>query len=299
MRSKCGPGDCSPFSITWNNLIYLSVVLDPLKSSTNTWPELKRLIELYLMMARTQPRDFYCPAPSFPRERERIPDACAYVRLTQILPSELPPSALRKGVPRWHTRPRGCENPLRGDWVPRKVQQIPDYFTPEEAAALVEGAPSYPTRMAFRLMLKTGLRVSEALALRRVDLRLGQDPPIIVVRADSPGNKAKKGREVPVPADLVESLHDLASFHNKDRQRPMLDISRWRLSQVMKETALEVGIDPARAHPHAFRHTYGRNCVLRGIPIPVLQKWLGHQSLKDTQRYVELAGAHHEWVSRL
>ena len=59
------------------------------------------------------------------------------------------------------------------------------------------------------------------------------------------------------------------------------------------------GIDPARAHPHAFRHTYGRNCVLRGVPIPVLQKWLGHSSLTDTQRYVELAGAHHEWVSRL
>ena len=86
--------------------------------------------------------------------------------------------------------------------MPRKVQQIPDYFTPEEASALVEGAPSYPTRMAFRLMLKTGLRVSEALALRRVDLRLDQDPPIIVVRTDSPGNKARKarkGREVPVP----------------------------------------------------------------------------------------------------
>ena len=110
--------------------------------------------------------------------------------------------------------------------MPSKVQQIPDYFTPEEAASLIEGAPSYPTRMAFRLMLKTGLRVSEALALRRVDLRLDQDPPIIMVRADSPGNKARKGREVPVPADLLESLHDLASFHNKDRQRPMLDISR-------------------------------------------------------------------------
>ena len=139
--------------------------------------------------------------------------------------------------------------------MPRKPQQIPDYFTPAEAAALVEAAPSYPTRMAFRIMLKTGLRVSETLALRRVDLRLDQDPPIIVVRADSPGNKARKGREVPVPADLVESLYDLASFHNKDRQRPMLDMSRWRLSQVMKETARGVGIDPTRAHPpHLSAH---------------------------------------------
>ena len=92
----------------------------------------------------------------------------------------------------------------------RRLQQLPDYFTEEEAAALVDAAPSYPTRMAFRIMLRTGLRVSEALALRQVDLRLDQDPPIIVVRADSPGNKARKGREVPVPADLLESLRDLA-----------------------------------------------------------------------------------------
>ena len=183
--------------------------------------------------------------------------------------------------------------------MPRSLKKIPDYFTEEEAVALVEAAPSYLARMAFRIMLKTGLRVSEALALRRVDLRLDQEPPIIVVQADSPGNKARKGREVPVPADLVESLRDLASFHNKDHYQPMLNLSRQRIGQVMKDTARHVGIDPSRAHPHAFRHTYGRNCVLRGVPIPVLQKWLGHASMVDTQRYVELAGAHHEWVSRL
>ena len=181
----------------------------------------------------------------------------------------------------------------------RRLQRIPDYFTEEEAVALVDAAPSYPTPMAFRIMLKTGLRVSETLALRRVDLRLDQDPPIIVVRADSPGNKARKGREVPVPANLVESLRDLASFHSKDHHQQMTYISRQRIGQVMKEAAVRVRIDPAKAHPHAFRHTYGRNCVLRGVPIPVLQKWLGHASMVDTQRYVELAGAHHEWVARL
>ena len=181
----------------------------------------------------------------------------------------------------------------------RKVKRIPDYFTPEEAAALVEAAPTYPTRMAFRIMLRTGLRVSETLALRRSDLRLGHYPPLISVRADSPGNKARKGREVPVPADLLDSLADLASFHSKDRSRPMLDMSQQWVGQAMKKAAVQVGMDPKRAHPHAFRHTYGRNCVLRGVPIPVLQKWLGHQSLADTQRYVELAGEHHSWVERL
>ena len=62
-----------------------------------------------------------------------------------------------------------------------------------------------------------------------------------------------------MPADLVESLRDLVSSHSKNHYQPMLNLSRWRLSQVMKETAAQVGIDPTRAHPHAFRHTYGRN----------------------------------------
>lgn len=181
----------------------------------------------------------------------------------------------------------------------RNVKRIPDYFTLEEAAALVDAAPTYPTRMAFRIMLRTGLRVSETLALCRSDLRLNHDPPLISVRADSPGNKAKKGREVPVPADLLESLSDLASLHSKDRNRPMLNMSQKWVGQAMKKAAAQVGMDPKRAHPHALRHAYGRNCVLRGVPVPVLQQWLGHQSLADTQRYVELAGAHHEWVSRL
>ena len=132
--------------------------------------------------------------------------------------------------------------------MPRSLRRIPDYFTEEEAGALVNAAPSYPARMAFRIMLRTGLRVSEALALRRVDLRLDQEPPIIVVRADSPGNKGRKGREVPVPADLVESLRDLASSHSKNHYQPMLNLSRQRIGQVMKDAA-QRGRDRPRQGP--------------------------------------------------
>ena len=77
--------------------------------------------------------------------------------------------------------------------MPRSLKKIPDYFTEEEAAALVNAAPSYPARMAFRIMLRTGLRVSEALALRRVDLRLDQHPPIIVVRGRLAGQQGPQG----------------------------------------------------------------------------------------------------------
>ena len=67
----------------------------------------------------------------------------------------------------------------------------------------------------------------------------------------------------------------------------------------VKESAVRARIDPARAHPHVFRLTYGRNCTLRGVPIPVLQKWLGHASMVDTRRHLELDGAHRSWVDRV
>ena len=137
----------------------------------------------------------------------------------------------------------------------RKPKKLPDYFTPDEALALVAAAPGYQVRMAMRIMLRTGLRVSECLSLRPTDLRLTQDPPILSLRPDVPGNKAKRGREVSVPADLVESLADLVSFHRRDRHRPLFDISRQWVSKSMKEEAAAAGIDPARAHPHALRHT--------------------------------------------
>ena len=96
--------------------------------------------------------------------------------------------------------------------------------------------------------------------------------PGVSVRLKAPGNKARRGREGPILADLLESLADLASFHPKDRSRPMLDISRQWVGENMKRAATAAGIDPARVYHHAFRHTYGRNCVLCGVPLPMLQQ---------------------------
>ena len=72
--------------------------------------------------------------------------------------------------------------------------------------------------------------------------------------------------------DVLASSHSGAglSSHLRDRHRPLLDISRQWVSKSMKKAATAAGIDPARAHPPTFRHTYGRNAELRGVPTPVI-----------------------------
>lgn len=181
----------------------------------------------------------------------------------------------------------------------RKPRELPDYFTQEEAQALIRATDSAETRMVMRLMLRCGLRVSEALSLRPSDLRLDQEPPLVSLPADVVGNKAKVAREIPIPADIIEFVRDRSSGKVRVRNDKLFTISRQAVGQGMKKAAEGAGIAAERVHPHAFRHTYGRHCVLSGVPVNVLQEWLGHSKLSTTMIYVKLAGAHHSYVERI
>ena len=72
----------------------------------------------------------------------------------------------------------------------RKPEKLPDYFTPEEAAALVAAAPSYQVRTAMRIMIHARLRVSECLFLRPMDIWLDRAPSSTCRRAELQGHKA-------------------------------------------------------------------------------------------------------------
>ena len=73
----------------------------------------------------------------------------------------------------------------------REFKKLPGYFTMEEANELIQATESGDTRLAMRLMLQCGLRVSEALQVRPSQLRFDRSPPIISLPADIVGNKAK------------------------------------------------------------------------------------------------------------
>ena len=72
----------------------------------------------------------------------------------------------------------------------RKPEKLPDYFTSEEASALVTAAPSYQVRTAMRIMIHARLRVSECLFLRPMDIWLDRAPSSTCRRAELQGHKA-------------------------------------------------------------------------------------------------------------
>ncbi len=40
-----------------------------------------------------------------------------------------------------------------------------------------------------------------------------------------------------------------------------------------------------------LRHTYATNCLLSGVNLLTLQKWMGHASISTTEKYLHLMGS--------
>jgi len=52
----------------------------------------------------------------------------------------------------------------------------------------------------------------------------------------------------------------------------------------------EAGIDGPRACPKGLRHAYGTRAVVSGVPLHILQRWMGHASMKTTAIYASVVG---------
>lgn len=62
-------------------------------------------------------------------------------------------------------------------------------------------------------------------------------------------------------------------------------MSRSMVREMLIRNARRVGIEK-RVHPHGLRHTMAYELLMEGVPIPVIQRQLGHASLATTDIYL-------------
>lgn len=142
----------------------------------------------------------------------------------------------------------------------------------------------------FRLLAATGLRISEALALRWRDLQLdGSSPNVKVRRAYVRGRfappKSKYGRrDVPLPYELVIELRSRLNSSDRSGPNDLVFPSRAGTPmaaenlrrRVLAPAAEEAGASWAGFH--AFRHTCASLLFAEGRNAVQVQRWLGHHS---------------------
>jgi integrase/recombinase XerD len=177
--------------------------------------------------------------------------------------------------------------------APRLPRTLPKYLTEQEVDALLAAASRWDgrrgalARAALEILYATGLRISELLSLPRN--ALSGDAAVLLI-------KGKGGKERIVPlsdkaktaaAELValQSKTDRFLFPGRDHRRAL---TRQAFFLLLKQLALEAGLDPARISPHVLRHSFASHLLAHGADLRSLQLLLGHADIATTQIYTHV-----------
>lgn len=171
----------------------------------------------------------------------------------------------------------------------RDRQGYRKYLTPKERETFLVAADRFDDDVAtFALVLAyTGCRISEALELTVGQIDTAESA--IVFRS------LKKRRDdvfraVPVPGDFVERLgrvHDLRNRQISDQLWPKSRTTGWA---YIKQVMAEAGVEGTHASPKGLRHGFGVAATQKGIPLNIVQRWLGHADISMTAIYADAIG---------
>ena len=140
------------------------------------------------------------------------------------------------------------------------------------------------------LLYGCGLRISEALSLKRSDAPLPDSLRIL--------GKGSKTRIVPVlpavreaiEAYLVEVPFAIAPDEPLFRAKRGGPLSPRHVQATVQNLRGRLGL-PASATPHALRHSFATHLLGAGADLRSIQELLGHASLSTTQRYTQVDAA--------
>ncbi len=182
---------------------------------------------------------------------------------------------------------RSVRTPRIRKGLPRPLSEI------DAARAIAQAREHAVTWLGARdaalltLLYGAGLRISEALSLKRGDVPLSPSLTIL--------GKGSKERVVPVleqVRDAIAAYETLIPFTGaKDaplflsrRGKPM---SAREAQLLMEKLRGALGLSD-RATPHAMRHSFATHLLANGGDLRAVQELLGHASLSTTQTYTEI-----------
>jgi len=165
----------------------------------------------------------------------------------------------------------------------RQTSKRPVYYSLAVINELRKHIPNPRDKVIYDLITQTGLRVSEALNLKKEDVNWNSGA--IVVK----NTKGRADRIVFAPKKTIDNMLMLSPKNNiyvftTSNGKP---IYRWFFWQKIKKAGDKLGI---RVFPHALRHSFATMFDREMRDPRALQVILGHKDLKTTEKYTHLSG---------
>ncbi len=195
------------------------------------------------------------------------------------------------------------ENPTIELELQKQAKKLPKMLAIQEIEQLFKFLSNDKPEMIrlacmLAIIYSAGLRVSELVSLKlsNFDMKHNKVAPIFYVKG-----KGEKERICILNEEaqqyLLQYLAIRDFFIPKKQSSQCLwlfpsnnnHITRNRFGQMLKELALNAGIDPGKISPHVLRHSFASHLLENGADLRSIQELLGHSSISTTQIYTHVA----------
>lgn len=170
--------------------------------------------------------------------------------------------------------------------TPKIQKKLPVVLTQDEVVRLLAAASHKKSKLLIELLYSSGLRVSEALALKTRDLELDQG--ICWVR----GGKGGKDRMTILGEKAVSNIREYFTWRKE--QSPYIFTGRGgpmsprNAQKIISLAAKKAGIDK-QVTPHKLRHSFATHLREAGTDLRVIQELLGHSNISTTEIYTHVS----------
>lgn len=180
-------------------------------------------------------------------------------------------------------------NPFDGVRMPKEPDRILPAFSKTDIHKLLRAARNHRDKALIMVMLDTGIRAAEAIALCGQDVNI--DAGEITIRR----GKGNKGRLVYLGAKSQKQLllyfirrgTPEASgpvFRNENDGKGRL--GRSRFFKVFHDLGRRAGVIPCT--PHRFRRTFAISMARGGVNIHMIARLMGHKDITVLKRYLDI-----------
>jgi len=176
------------------------------------------------------------------------------------------------------------KDPTVGVKRPKKDKKIPQVLTKQEVLRLIDSTQTLKSNLILQLLYSSGLRVSEIVNLKPVDLDFNENTGWVRE------GKGKKDRMFIFSKKLSKKLQ---KFINKNQDWNYLfskiqPLTTRNIQKIVQLTKQKAGIDKD-IHPHTLRHSFATHLLDSGIDLRKIQELLGHSNISTTMIYTHIS----------
>jgi integrase/recombinase XerD len=202
-------------------------------------------------------------------------------------------------------------NPVLIVDLPRYHNKLPSVLSSDSIRQLLEFCQNDQSLEGIRLnamihlIYASGLRVSELVSLKLVDIISGHDGAYKIRKTFSVKGKGNKERIIVINDIAQEALEEYLKVREKfcagksTKAKRYFFVShsasghmtRQNFGQLLKKIALNAGLDPSIS-PHQLRHSFASHLLEGGADLRVIQELLGHADISTTQIYTHVQTKH-------